>query len=192
MLTQPKTETLRKSLSTSIWTTEEKNNILNKQDESNLFTPVLHHPLPQPDHFLKEIYIVTSGIIVIASTWKVLSMFYCWPSGYLYPPAFVWNKLVVPADTLFGGSWQAKQLLHYNPQSAMAWHGKLGLTKQDSIRLEICQIIYTAGFLSQKFYTLKVRKLQLSELKKKQHKCINISYLSRLFVKIQNFNSFSF
>ena len=43
---------------------------------------------------------------------------------------------------------------------------------------------YTTGFLGQKFYTLKVRKLQLFLLIKKQCKCINISYLSRLFVKI--------
>ena len=35
-----------------------------------------------------------------------------------------------------------------------------------------------------KFYTLKVCKLRLFLLKKKQRKCINISYLSRLFVKI--------
>ena len=51
-------------------------------------------------------------------------------------------------------------------------------------RLEICQQIYTTRFSGQKIYTLKVRKLQLFLLKKKQRKCINISYLSRLFVKI--------
>ena len=50
-------------------------------------------------------------------------------------------------------------------------------------RLEICQKIYMTGFSGQKFYTLKVRKLRLFLLKEKQHKCINISYLSRLFVK---------
>ena len=41
-------------------------------------------------------------------------------------------------------------------------------------RLEICQKIYTAEFLGQKFYTLKVRKLRLFLLKKetaKMHKC---------------------
>ena len=51
-------------------------------------------------------------------------------------------------------------------------------------RLEICQKIYTTWFSGQKFYTLKVRKLQLFFTQKKQRKCINISYLSRLFVKI--------
>ena len=45
---------------------------------------------------------------------------------------------------------------------------------QSVIRLEICQKIYTTEFLGQKFYTLKVRKLQLVLLKKKQQKCINI------------------
>ena len=41
-------------------------------------------------------------------------------------------------------------------------------------RLEICQKIHTTGFLDQKFYTLKVRNLQLFLLKKKQRKCINL------------------
>ena len=45
-------------------------------------------------------------------------------------------------------------------------------------RLEICQKNYTTGFSSQKFYTLKVRKLQLFLLKRKQRKCINISCFS--------------
>ena len=45
-------------------------------------------------------------------------------------------------------------------------------------RLEICQKNYTTGFSSQKFYTLKVRKLQLFLLKRKQRKCINISGFS--------------
>ena len=40
-------------------------------------------------------------------------------------------------------------------------------------RLDICQKNYTTGFLDQKFYTLKVRTLQLFLLKKKQRKCIN-------------------
>ena len=53
-----------------------------------------------------------------------------------------------------------------------------------SFRLEICQKIYTNGFLDQKIYTLKVHKLRLFLLKKKQRECINISYLSRLFNKI--------
>ena len=35
-----------------------------------------------------------------------------------------------------------------------------------------------------KFYTLKLRKLRPFLLKKKQRKCINISYLSKLFVRI--------
>ena len=51
-------------------------------------------------------------------------------------------------------------------------------------RLEICQKIYTTGFVSQKFYTLKVRKLRLFLLKEKQRKCIYISYFSSFFVKI--------
>ena len=41
-------------------------------------------------------------------------------------------------------------------------------------RLEICQKIYMTGFSGQKFYTLKVRNLQLFLLKKKQRKCINL------------------
>ena len=48
-------------------------------------------------------------------------------------------------------------------------------------RLEICQKIYTTGFSGQKFYTLKVPKLQML---KKQRKCINISYFSSFFVRI--------
>ena len=47
-------------------------------------------------------------------------------------------------------------------------------------RLEICQKIYTTGFRGQEFYKLKVRKLRLFLLKKKQRKCINITYFSRL------------
>ena len=45
--------------------------------------------------------------------------------------------------------------------------------------LEICQKLYMT-----EFYTLKVRKLRLFLLKKKQRKCINISYFSNFFVKI--------
>ena len=51
-------------------------------------------------------------------------------------------------------------------------------------RLEICQKIYTTRFLGQKFYTLKVRKLRRFLLKKKQRKCIDISYFGRFFVRI--------
>ena len=43
-----------------------------------------------------------------------------------------------------------------------------------TLRLEICQKIYTTGFSVQKFYTLKVRNLRLFLLKKKQRKCINL------------------
>ena len=43
---------------------------------------------------------------------------------------------------------------------------------------------YTTGFQGQKFYILKVRKLQLFLLKKKQRKCIDISYFSSLFARI--------
>ena len=43
-------------------------------------------------------------------------------------------------------------------------------------RLEICQKIYTTGFLH-----TKMRKLRRFLLKKKQRKCINISYFSRFF-----------
>ena len=43
-----------------------------------------------------------------------------------------------------------------------------------TLRLEICQKIYTTGFSDQKFYTLKVRTLRLFSLKKKQRKCINL------------------
>ena len=52
------------------------------------------------------------------------------------------------------------------------------------IRLEICQKIYMTGFFGQKSYTLKVRKLRRFLLKKKQRKCINVSYFSRFLVKI--------
>ena len=52
----------------------------------------------------------------------------------------------------------------------------------DMGRLEICQ--KTTGFSDQKFYTLKVRNLRLFLLKEKQRKCIDISYLSRFFVRI--------
>ena len=51
------------------------------------------------------------------------------------------------------------------------------------VRLEICQKIHMTEFLGQKFYTLKVCKLQLFLLKKKQRKCINISYLIDFFLK---------
>ena len=40
---------------------------------------------------------------------------------------------------------------------------------------------YTSRFLGQKFHTLKVRKLRLFLLKKKQRKCVNISYFSSFF-----------
>ena len=50
--------------------------------------------------------------------------------------------------------------------------------------LDICQKIYTTRFLCKKFYTLKVRKIWLFLLKKKQRKCINISYFSSFFVRI--------
>ena len=53
--------------------------------------------------------------------------------------------------------------------------GPLGLILSTPLgRLEICQKIYTSGFSGQKFYPLK----------EEQHKCINISYFSRLFVRI--------
>ena len=42
--------------------------------------------------------------------------------------------------------------------------------------LEICQKLYMTAF-----YTLKVRKLRLFLLKKKQQKCINIRYFSSFF-----------
>ena len=47
-------------------------------------------------------------------------------------------------------------------------------------RLEICQIIYTTGFLGQKFYTLKVRKFIATIFTHNgtAFKCINISNLS--------------
>ena len=41
-------------------------------------------------------------------------------------------------------------------------------------RLEICQKNYMTGFLDPKLYTLKVRKLRLFLLKKKQRKCISL------------------
>ena len=49
------------------------------------------------------------------------------------------------------------------------------------VRLEICQKIYRTEFLGQKFYTLKMHTLRLFLLKKKQQKCINISYFSSFF-----------
>ena len=52
-------------------------------------------------------------------------------------------------------------------------------------RLEICQKNYMTGFLDPKLYTLKVHKLRLFLLKKKQRKCcFNITYFGRLFVRI--------
>ena len=90
-----------------------------------LFTPVLHHPLPQPDHFLKEIYIVTSGIIVIASTWK---FFQCSLVGlldiciHLLLCGKSWQYQQIRC---FGGSSHHKQLLHCNHQPEIAWHGRL-------------------------------------------------------------------
>ena len=42
-------------------------------------------------------------------------------------------------------------------------------------RLEMCQKFYTTGFSGQKIYTLKVPKLRLFLLKKKQRKCINLA-----------------
>ena len=55
--------------------------------------------------------------------------------------------------------------------------GPLGLILSTPLgRLEICQKIYTSGFSGQKFYTLKGNK--------EQRKCVNISYFSRLFVRI--------
>ena len=51
-------------------------------------------------------------------------------------------------------------------------------------RQEICQKIHTTGFLGPKFYTVKVHKLQLFLLTKKQRKCINISNLSDFLVRI--------
>ena len=57
--------------------------------------------------------------------------------------------------------------------------------KQNGLsRHEICQKIYTTGFFGRKMYTLKVRKLRLFLLKKKQRKCINISNLSNFLVGI--------
>ena len=40
----------------------------------------------------------------------------------------------------------------------------------DNFRLDVCQKVYTTGFLGKKFYSLKVRELRLFLLKKKQHK----------------------
>ena len=49
--------------------------------------------------------------------------------------------------------------------SALRWY---------TLRIEICQKINTTGFSDQNFYTLKVRKLRLFLLKKKQRKCIDL------------------
>ena len=64
---------------------------------------------------------------------------------------------------------------------------KLTLTLQKTpfmYRLDICQKIYTTRFSGKKFYTLKVHKIWLFLLKKKQRKCINISYFSSFFVNL--------
>ena len=50
-------------------------------------------------------------------------------------------------------------------------------------RLEICQKIYTTGFFGKQIYTLKVHKLRRFVLKKKQRKCISISYFSRFLLE---------
>ena len=55
--------------------------------------------------------------------------------------------------------------------------------KAHPFRLEICQKIYMIEFMGQKFYTLKVRKLRIFLLKKKQQKCIYITYFSRFLLK---------
>ena len=67
------------------------------------------------------------------------------------------------------------RLLNYEIFNIFQWGNPL------SIRLEICQKIYTTGFFGQQFYTLKVRKLWRFSLKKKQRKCINIGYFSIFF-----------
>ena len=64
--------------------------------------------------------------------------------------------------------------------------GTLNVTKFSILRTfrphifkhEICQKIHTTGFLGPKFYTVKVHKLQLFLLTKKQRKCNIISNFS--------------
>ena len=51
------------------------------------------------------------------------------------------------------------------------------------VRLDICQKLYTTQFLGKQFYTLKVQNFGLFLLKKKQHKCIDISNLSDFLLK---------
>ena len=61
-------------------------------------------------------------------------------------------------------------------------------------RLEICQKIYTTGFLRQKFYALKVRKLRLFLLKRNSiNALISVIWVDFLlkFIFVENFNSFS-
>ena len=62
---------------------------------------------------------------------------------------------------------------------------KLELTthQNHTIRLDICQKIYTTGFSGKKIYTLKVHKFQLFLLKKKQRNCIDISYFSSVLLE---------
>ena len=55
--------------------------------------------------------------------------------------------------------------------------GVLRDTARVPTRLEICQKIYTTGFLGQKFYTLKMRKLRLSLPTMKQRKSLAASAL---------------
>ena len=57
-------------------------------------------------------------------------------------------------------------------------------TRLSGGRLEICQKIYTTGFVGNKFYTLKKCILRRFLLKKRQRKCINISYFSKSYVRI--------
>ena len=122
-----KTETLRKSLCTSIWTTEEKNNILNETSQifSHLYCTI---PSPSPTIFWKK-YIL---LLQASSSLPVPEKFFeCSLVGLLdicthwLSCGTSWQYQQI---CCFGGSRHHKQLLHCNPQPAMAWHGRLELT----------------------------------------------------------------
>ena len=73
-------------------------------------------------------------------------------------------------------------------QAVKAWdlirgsRWKLILNPQSDLRF--VKKFTRPNFRVEKFYTIKVRKLWLFLLKKKQSKCIDISYFSSLFVRI--------
>ena len=88
MLTQPKTETLRKSLSTSILTTGEKNNILNKASKNPFHTCTAPSPPPARPFSERNIYcyfrhhrhcqyLKSSFNVLLLAFWIFVSIGFC-------------------------------------------------------------------------------------------------------------------